>query len=276
MHNTTPGVYPTAATSSATLNSILTTTASPRTQHQPHLPGSSINIHNNNNNSSSAIDNIEGGGSGRKGSGQGSTIPAKRKIRDVSPGTTDGVGYGEYSPTPHLPSLLSPSPYPYTSHSPAPRNQRRNSTASTSNPRGSTSNATQRQPTATTSTTLRTPPPPADTEAIDCICGFNTDDGFSIACDRCSRWCHYACFCIPPGGPVPELFVCWVCSPLPTELKERAVMMQRERLRAIRGGLPLGGSAGGTNGIGAGLDSWGLGGDDGGKRGRRVSPDVLQ
>src|SRR4051812_41705119 len=49
-------------------------------------------------------------------------------------------------------------------------------------------------------------------DAINCICGFLYDDGFSIACDECSRWCHAACFDIIEGE-VPEEWYCWVCVP---------------------------------------------------------------
>ncbi|KAF8956782.1 hypothetical protein BDZ97DRAFT_1670954 [Flammula alnicola] len=67
------------------------------------------------------------------------------------------------------------------------------------------------------------------TEAVDCICGFPIDDGFSIACDICSRWCHGACFGIAQDG-VPDDFECWVCKPRPPADKERAVRLQKERL----------------------------------------------
>jgi hypothetical protein len=67
------------------------------------------------------------------------------------------------------------------------------------------------------------------TEAVDCICGFAVDDGFSIACDECSRWRHSACFDIAPGG-VPEKFACWRCKPRSAIEKERAMKLQRGRL----------------------------------------------
>lgn len=51
-----------------------------------------------------------------------------------------------------------------------------------------------------------------NSEAIDCICGETDDDGFSIACDDCSRWCHAACFGIVQGK-VPEEWKCWLCRP---------------------------------------------------------------
>ncbi|KAF8160301.1 hypothetical protein BJ912DRAFT_327011, partial [Pholiota molesta] len=107
--------------------------------------------------------------------------------------------------------------------------------------------------------------PDISSEAIDCLCGSPVDDGFSIACDVCSRWCHSACFGIAPGGPVPESFLCWVCRPRSADERAAAVQLQRERLS---GGL-LGPSAGagfGEGGLGLGL------GDEGGKQRRRLSP----
>ncbi|KAF9522011.1 hypothetical protein CPB83DRAFT_737818, partial [Crepidotus variabilis] len=68
------------------------------------------------------------------------------------------------------------------------------------------------------------------TEAVDCICGFAVDDGFSIACDVCSKWCHSACFGIAQGA-VPEKFLCWACKPRPPAEKERAVRLQRDKLK---------------------------------------------
>lgn len=53
----------------------------------------------------------------------------------------------------------------------------------------------------------------ADTgDEIRCRCGSSMDDGFSIACDVCGRWCHAACFGIAEGS-VPEEWRCWVCAP---------------------------------------------------------------
>lgn len=98
-------------------------------------------------------------------------------------------------------------------------------------------------------------PPPPDSDAISCICGFTYDDGFSIACDDCSRWCHAACFGIIQGGEVPEFWKCWICDPTLEVDKERAVKTQKGRLRTMRmkashgtnGGAP---GATATNGVG--------------------------
>ena len=67
----------------------------------------------------------------------------------------------------------------------------------------------------------------ASSDSINCICGYSFDDGFSIACDDCSRWCHAACFEIVQGG-VPEEWRCWVCAPRPVD-RERAVRLQTQR-----------------------------------------------
>ena len=76
-------------------------------------------------------------------------------------------------------------------------------------------------------------PHSAASDTINCICGYSFDDGFSIACDDCSRWCHAACFQIVQGG-VPEEWKCWVCAPRPVD-RERAVRLQTQRKQdAIR------------------------------------------
>lgn len=81
----------------------------------------------------------------------------------------------------------------------------------------------------------RDPLPATDADDISCICGFTYDDGFSIACDVCSRWCHAACFDIVEGG-VPEEWRCWVCQGgrIDEEQRERAVKLQRKRLKTMR------------------------------------------
>ncbi|KAF8064469.1 hypothetical protein FPV67DRAFT_224442 [Lyophyllum atratum] len=103
-------------------------------------------------------------------------------------------------------------------------------------PTSTGSTSAKRRPT----TKLVHPPQPqptqegdVSTEAISCICGSTFDDGFSIACDDCSRWCHAACFDIV-SGEVPEEWRCWECVPRPVD-RERAVRLQKERqgLRAL-------------------------------------------
>jgi uncharacterized protein len=65
-------------------------------------------------------------------------------------------------------------------------------------------------------------------DAIDCICGFSYDDGFSIACDACSRWCHAACVGIAQGD-VPDEWCCWRCNPTLRVDREAAIRLQRAR-----------------------------------------------
>ncbi|KAG1838583.1 hypothetical protein DFJ58DRAFT_733750 [Suillus subalutaceus] len=88
---------------------------------------------------------------------------------------------------------------------------------------------TPRPPLTTTSQpTPSASPPLPDADAISCICGFLFDDGFSIACDVCSRWCHAACFNIVEGE-VPEEWRCWDCDPRPVN-RDRAVRLQKQRV----------------------------------------------
>ncbi|KAF9446177.1 hypothetical protein P691DRAFT_733735 [Macrolepiota fuliginosa MF-IS2] len=68
----------------------------------------------------------------------------------------------------------------------------------------------------------------ADEDAIRCICGLDYDDGFSIACDACSRWCHAACFNIVDGA-VPEEWLCWLCNPRPVDSDTTRTRIQRQR-----------------------------------------------
>ncbi|KAF5347350.1 hypothetical protein D9756_010001 [Leucocoprinus leucothites] len=60
-----------------------------------------------------------------------------------------------------------------------------------------------------------------DANAIRCICGSKHDDGFSIACDKCSRWVHAACFGIVNAKDVPEVWKCWLCEVKPAEGVEK-------------------------------------------------------
>ncbi|KAJ8581106.1 hypothetical protein M405DRAFT_854889 [Rhizopogon salebrosus TDB-379] len=77
-----------------------------------------------------------------------------------------------------------------------------------------------------------TSPPSPDADAISCICGFLFDDGFSIACDVCSRWCHAACFDIVEGE-IPEEWRCWDCDPRPVD-RDRAVRLQKQRVAEVQ------------------------------------------
>ncbi|KAF5309275.1 hypothetical protein D9611_015142 [Ephemerocybe angulata] len=52
------------------------------------------------------------------------------------------------------------------------------------------------------------PSPNGGSNTIRCICSITMDDGLSIACDVCDRWCHAACFDIVLGEIPDE----WKCS----------------------------------------------------------------
>ena len=89
------------------------------------------------------------------------------------------------------------------------------------------------------STTFSLPPPDDDrntsnnsSDSINCICGYTYDDGFSVACDDCSRWVHAACFDINEGE-VPEEWRCWVCEPRKVD-RERAARIQRQRQKKMQ------------------------------------------
>ncbi|KAK6509893.1 hypothetical protein TWF481_004621 [Arthrobotrys musiformis] len=53
--------------------------------------------------------------------------------------------------------------------------------------------------------------PNANTESeIRCFCGYDSDDGFTIQCDRCFHWQHARCVNIKPTS-VPDTFICYYC-----------------------------------------------------------------
>ncbi|EKM74756.1 hypothetical protein AGABI1DRAFT_132875 [Agaricus bisporus var. burnettii JB137-S8] len=64
-------------------------------------------------------------------------------------------------------------------------------------------------------------------DGIRCICGFEHDDGFSIACDKCQRWSHAACYDIV-NGAVPDEWKCVLCRPRPVN-RDAAERLQRAR-----------------------------------------------
>ena len=85
------------------------------------------------------------------------------------------------------------------------------------------------------------PRPPATTspgkdstnsDAIRCICGYDYDDGFSVACDQCGRWVHAACFDIV-DSQVPEVFKCLECEPRSVN-RERAIRLQKLKQKSIQ------------------------------------------
>ncbi|KAL0568877.1 SET domain-containing protein 3, partial [Marasmius crinis-equi] len=91
-----------------------------------------------------------------------------------------------------------------------------------------------------TQTTQANPEDPSYlSEPISCICGFTLDDGWSIGCDGCPRWCHGICmgFHEKDKENLPERWWCWACKPRPLDA-ERAKRIQMARL-----GLGTGGGA---------------------------------
>lgn len=74
-----------------------------------------------------------------------------------------------------------------------------------------------------------------DSEAgiIRCICGFATDDGYTIQCDKCYVWQHLVCVAISPSQ-VPENYLCDQCEPRPLDIK-RAIEVQSRKQKSGRG-----------------------------------------
>ncbi|KAI9105298.1 hypothetical protein DFS34DRAFT_598870 [Phlyctochytrium arcticum] len=66
-----------------------------------------------------------------------------------------------------------------------------------------------------------------DDEEIRCICGFEDDDGNTIACDKCGVWQHMICVDVDPHN-VPEIYLCERCAPRPLDV-ERAIDFQKKR-----------------------------------------------
>lgn len=68
-------------------------------------------------------------------------------------------------------------------------------------------------------------------EAIHCICGFNDDDGWTVACDECNRWQHQSCY-YPQYDeremPADMQHACVECKPRPVDW-QRAQLRQREK-----------------------------------------------
>ena len=137
------------------------------------------------------------------------TIPAKRKQRDV--------GYFEEQ-GPQQRAFHPPTQYPFENGHPRPYDPPRSAPA---------------------------PLVPAPSEAIDCMCGYTIDNGFSVACDRCSRWCHGVCFGLTNSDETREInFWCWRCeqrSPAEIEFAKRAM---EEKLAAMGGPVAVAGADG--------------------------------
>lgn len=72
---------------------------------------------------------------------------------------------------------------------------------------------------------------PEDDGQISCICGYNDDDGWTVACDICNRWQHQSCY-YPQFDelklPDDLQHYCVDCSPRPVDI-EHARRRQREK-----------------------------------------------
>ncbi|KAK6356651.1 hypothetical protein TWF718_000991 [Orbilia javanica] len=77
--------------------------------------------------------------------------------------------------------------------------------------------------------------PNVNTESeIRCFCGYDSDDGFTIQCDRCSHWQHARCVNIKPTS-VPDTFICYYCEI--RDLTQADITKAREsQLKEIGGG----------------------------------------
>jgi hypothetical protein len=80
-----------------------------------------------------------------------------------------------------------------------------------------------------------------DDGQINCICGFNEDDGNTVACDTCNKWQHIICYYPQYGDSLPDELQHWCveCRPERPVNAQAAHIRQREA-RADRYGLQNG------------------------------------
>ncbi|KAI3641935.1 hypothetical protein MIR68_000045 [Amoeboaphelidium protococcarum] len=98
---------------------------------------------------------------------------------------------------------------------------------------------------------------PADDGIIRCVCGYTTDDGFTIQCDKCLVWQHAICVNIRKNG-VPEVYLCERCDPavgrgdriidyqMARELQRKKRLKQKKK-KGGRGGRKSSTASGGNN-----------------------------
>ncbi|KAK1223053.1 SET domain-containing protein 3 [Marasmius sp. AFHP31] len=157
------------------------------------------------------------------------TVPFKRKyfhLRDPTPPRTAAPAPAPSTPAPASSSLPYPPPSTPTASSSAPK---------------SAAQPPQNLPTSTVT----------DSDSIQCICGFTNDDGWSIGCDECPRWCHGICmgFTEKDQESLPESWWCWVCKPRFID-GERARRIQMARMGLGSNAGPIGGYVGAPSSIG--------------------------
>ncbi|PPQ74764.1 hypothetical protein CVT24_003189 [Panaeolus cyanescens] len=112
-------------------------------------------------------------------------------------------------------------------------------------------------------------------DGIDCMCNINIDDGYSVACDECGRWCHMACFNFPPGQSATNdiEFKCWKCEPRDREMVERARVVMRAKVESGTVGVAAGGEGAGGRRKSPGAAAGAVA--EGGRKGRKTSTPVV-
>ncbi|KAM0718719.1 hypothetical protein Q7P37_005790 [Cladosporium fusiforme] len=85
--------------------------------------------------------------------------------------------------------------------------------------------------------------PPDDFEEeddgqINCICGFNEDDGNTVACDTCNKWQHIICYYPQYGDSLPEELQHWCveCRPERPVNAQAAHVRQEQARYALQNG----------------------------------------
>ncbi|XP_067014455.2 uncharacterized protein [Anabrus simplex] len=73
-------------------------------------------------------------------------------------------------------------------------------------------------------------------EIINCICGYNEEDGLMIQCDLCLCWQHGLCSKIEKETDVPEKYVCPICVNPPRERRSKHYIHDQDWLK--EGTLP--------------------------------------
>nr|POE87768.1 set domain-containing protein 3 [Quercus suber] len=75
-----------------------------------------------------------------------------------------------------------------------------------------------------------------DDGQISCLCGFDHDDGNTVACDNCNRWQHIDCYYPDLEGPLPEQLqhYCLDCKPRQFDNGDaRELQQQRKEQQAL-------------------------------------------
>jgi hypothetical protein len=80
-----------------------------------------------------------------------------------------------------------------------------------------------------------------DDGQIDCICGFNEDDGNTVACDTCNKWQHIICYYPQYGDSLPDELQHWCVKCRPeSQVNAQAAHIRQREARADRYGLQNG------------------------------------